>query len=159
DGAEDDAERRQPDEAKPGQVADRLDGDDKVADAAADERAVGKELPGEGRFGSGLVAEHGEEHPAQQAAERPEAGVEVDARDQAHRLALPGGLYSPLGTRAIAAAAHESHRADGTHGLPSFTQRRGLNIGGSGPVRRTSLLFWSRHTKWLCSAGTPGTPR
>src|SRR5262249_30939392 len=78
--AQGDAVAGQADEAEPGPVADGLDADDEVADAGADEGAVLEELAGQRALGGDLVAEDAEEHPAEQAAQRAEDRVEVDAR-------------------------------------------------------------------------------
>ena len=88
--AEDHAVGGQPHEADQRTIADGLDADDEIADGAADERSAAQQLPEQRAepeaiaVGNVLVAEDAEQHPAEQSAQRPEDGVEVNSAEQRH---------------------------------------------------------------------------
>src|SRR5262249_13705329 len=76
EGPDDHTVRRQTAEADQRLIAEGLDADDPVANAAADQAAADQPLAEV--FGAG-IAEDAEEHPAQQAAQTAEDCIEVDA--------------------------------------------------------------------------------
>src|SRR5207244_3479664 len=118
---EHDSVRRQPGELDKGAVANGLDADDKITDAAADNRPAEQRIEPPRVFAGVPVAENAEQHPPQQPAQGAENRIVIDANEKRHKLVGPrkkiGLFYS---YRLVAGL--QRHGGDGNSRLPIWSR-------------------------------------